>query len=90
MGCVYSLVNTRVTVNTDTLNQIIGILKITAAADRNRILRDGILIVKLPSPPGGGPRPARARSSRSSTENSASSTGNRASSTRSRTSRRQT
>jgi hypothetical protein len=84
MGCVYSLVNTRVTVTTDTLQQIIGILKITAATDRNRILRDGILIVKLPSPPGGGgPQPARARSSRSSTESSASST-------RTRTSRRQT
>jgi hypothetical protein len=84
MGDVYSLVRARVTVSRETLEQIVGILNITTKADRDRILRDGIVIVKQPSPPGaGGPRPARARSSRSSAES-------RTSSTRSRTSRRQT
>lgn len=84
MGIAYSLYNMRVTVSSDTLETIIDLLKIPTKADQDRIRRDGILIVKAPSPPGGGgPRPARARSSRSSTEG-------RVSSTRSRTSRRQT
>lgn len=84
MGIAYSLHNTRVTVSSDTLEKIIDLLKIPTKTDQDRIRRDGILIVKAPSPPGGGgPRAARARSSRPSTEG-------RVSSTRSRTSRRQT
>jgi hypothetical protein len=84
MGRVFSLVNTRITVQTETLERIIEILNVPTKADRDRILRDGILIVKATSlPSGGGPQPARARSSRSST-------GTGASSTRSRTSRRRT
>jgi hypothetical protein len=84
MGDIFSLVRARVTVSRETLEKIIGILNVPTKAHRDNMLRDGVLIVKAPSPPGGGgPRPARARSSRSSTEGGASST-------RSRTSRRQT
>jgi hypothetical protein len=83
MGCIYSLVNTRITINADTLERIIGILNVPAA-HQDRIRRDGVLIVKAPSAPAGGaPPPARARRSRSSTERGVSST-------RSRTGRRQT
>jgi hypothetical protein len=84
MGIVFHLVNTRITVKTETLERIVDILEIPTKTVRDRILREGILIVKGTSLPGGsGPQPARARSSRSSTESGASST-------RSRTSRRQT
>ena len=83
MGIAYSLYNTRVTVSSDTLEKIIDLLKIPTKADQDRIRRDGILIVKAPSAPGGGrPRAARARS-RPATDGGVSST-------RSRTSRRQT
>lgn len=83
MGCVYVLANTRVTVSSETLQTIAGLLGITTKAHLDRILTDGLLIVKVPSPSaGGGRRAARARSSRSSTEGGASAT-------RGRTSRRQ-
>jgi hypothetical protein len=84
MGDAYSLVRIRVTVNTETLEQIIEHLNIPTKADRDRILRDGIVIVRGPSPPGGGGRrSAGVRSARSSTAS-------RAPSTTSRTRRRRT
>jgi hypothetical protein len=91
MGIIYSLVRARVTIKRETLEKIVDLLNITTKAERDRILRDGI-IINAPSPraTGGGPQPARARGSRSSTGSGASSTENRAPSTRSRTSRRQT
>jgi hypothetical protein len=84
MGIVFNLVNTRITVKTETLERIVDILEIPTKAVRDRILREGILIVKGTSLPGGSsPQPARARSSRSPTQSGTSST-------RSRTGRRQT
>ena len=90
MGDVFSLARVRVTVSSDKLEQIIGILNIPTKADQDRIRRDGILIIRAPSAPGGGPRPARTRSTRASTASRAASTASRAASTRSRTSRPQT
>jgi hypothetical protein len=85
MGGVYVLANTRVTVSRETLQTIAGLLGITTKAHLDRILTDGLVIVKAPSQPaGGGPRrQARARGSRSSTEGGTSTT-------RSRTSRQRT
>jgi hypothetical protein len=40
---VFSLVNVRVTVNRKTLEQIVDLLKIPTQADRNRILRSGVV-----------------------------------------------
>jgi hypothetical protein len=83
MGDLYGLVRTQVKVTTDQLLNIIHTLGITRKQDVDRILNNGMVIVKTAPPPGSSRRSARTRSSGSSTEGRASSTG-------SRTSRRQT
>jgi len=74
---VFSLVNVRVTVNRKTLEQIVDLLKIPTQADRNRILRSGVVIMPRPASGGSAQGTSRARSRRSAAASGTSSTPSR-------------